>query len=358
MTNQNTGDSSTSTEVDGSIPVIGNRGLGLTELAKQFSGVDATLEVLGENNNPDVEIQEDSTEEAVTSEVSEALDGEADVEEQEEADELDDKGNVLSQNDKALKKMRKRIDKATKNWRTAEEELAILREENQRLKSRGEHSEKIERPEQPKGFSQKVESAESIDDLKKIQETARNVKQTAKRLIRQLEETGESEVQYNGKTLTKVEIYDALDDAEEALEEHIVKKADLLQSRAEYDKVALQNFDFLKDTNSEQYKFAEQVMSDKGMNAFLNSRPDQFYILGLLAEGKRALDARQKSKDAKPSESKVDAPKKIAPSIPGIRSTVAPAKTSMDDAKSKRRAEIASKNKHSTHDLATLFSGT
>jgi len=262
------------------------------------------------------EVAEESTEDEVVQEVSEVSEEvqeeiQEDVETEEELEsEEEDTVDVLSKEKRAINKLTKRNKKLTKNWRTAEEKIEDLERQVEKLTS-GES--KPANSEQPKGFTQKVEAAESIEDLEEIFETAKSVKQTAKQLLRQMEDSGDVEIEHGDRTLTKDEIRDALDDAEEALESKISNKANMFQERKQYDEFAISNFDFLKDDESEYYEKAQQFMTDQGLSNFLKGRSDQLLVLGLLVEGQRSLDLKAKEKQSSKEKDKTEeTPKKAA----------------------------------------------
>jgi len=305
------------------------------------------------------EVAVEKPEEAGTEEVAEVTEGAEEiadgVTEVAEAETPEESGDVLSQHDKTLKKMRKRIDKVTKRSKVAEESIESLKEENENLK-RELANPQTEAPSRdaPQGFIQKVQNAESIEELEELQSLAKNAKTLTKRLIRDMDDSGESEIEHNGQVFTRQDIYSIQDDAEEAMEDHMKPKEDMFHRREEYDRRAFEQFDFLKDPENDYHKFAEQVMGDPQFNVLLNNRADQFYILGLLAEGKRSIDLKSKTKGEAKGTPKAE-PKTIAQPITGIRQNVAPARVGTDEKSRKVQENIRNKNNINKRDLSQLF---
>lgn len=362
MANENEGATDTSTTVDRGDDSITS----LADLAQNFlpqveePQTETTEEAPAVEETPEVETQATETPETSEEPLEQSEDGEAEETEAEESN----TGDVLSQHNKTLKKMRKRIDKATKNWRTAEEDAESLKSENESLKRKlAEASSPVSATaEKPQGFSQKVDDAESIDDLSQIQETAKAIIERAEDLILDMDESGDTEIEHNGSTLTKRDILEAKRDAQSATDK-INAKAQMFQNREDFDRQALETFDFLRDTENEYYQFTEQIMSDPKINNFVNNREDGIYLVGLLVEGKRALDAKtsQSSNEKGKTEDqpkKAGSTQKIAPAVPGIGTTVAPNRSVGGDKSEQVRTEILKKNKHNVHDLTAYIAAS
>jgi hypothetical protein len=364
MDNNNEGDASASTEVESSIGVLDQN-----SLAQMISASKVQKSTEQEAISEETETQAEESEE--TEETEATLSQDPQDQDNEEADESDDSDedeegeseegeNVLSKRDRAINKLRNRNKKLTKNWRTAEEEIESLKQEVQSLKATTSDLEQ----EQPQGFAQKVKKANSVQELISIKETAELVSEKADDLLFEMSENGDSEIEYNGRVFTRAELRDTKKEADETLKKHIPSQAQLFEQRQQFDEVAMESFDFLSDTESEEYKFAQQIMADPSFGAFLGSRSEQLYVLGLLAEGKRSLDARSKQKQLSKEKGKTEethkaaSTPKIAPSIPGItgiKGSVAPARASGDQIAQNKRKEILSRNRLDATGLAQLI---
>jgi len=360
MENNNEGDSSASTEVENTNVLDQNSLAAMISASKAQPESEGETEQIEETTevSEQSEVTEQAEEPTETEILSQESEAETEDEDLEETDEADSEEDVLLQFEKTKKKMRKRIDKATKNWRTAEEENESLRKEIEDLKA----SQSTSAPQsKPEGLVHKVASAESVEDLIQVQETAKAVSANVDDLLDEMIDNGDSEIEYNGQVFTRQELRNAKKEADEVLNTHINNKAQLFQQRTEFDKQALNDFKFLADQESEGYKFVEQLMGDPSFNQFMNSRPEQFYILGLLAEGKASLDARnnqQKSSQEKgktEETQKVASTPKIAPSVPGLKNSVAPARASGQQIAQNKRKEILSRDRLDATGLAQLI---
>jgi len=370
MENDNQGDSSASTEVENTQPSV----LDQNSLAQMISA----SKVPTSQETEETEQQEESTEVSEQTEVNEQAEGlietetqnqeseaEAETEDLEEAEEEDSKQDVLSKRDKALNKLRNRNKKLTKNWRTAEEKIEALENEVNELKASRSEPATAKKPE---GLVHKVQNAESVEDLVELQETAKAISANTEELLDEMIDNGDSEIEHNGTVFTRAELRNAKKEADEVLNKHIGNKADLFQQRAQYDEVAKTQFEFFENPDSEEFKFVENIMADKGFSEFLNGRPEQFYILGLLAEGQRSLNARRSEQQSSEEKGKTEEPQKkvastpkIAPSVPGvtgIKSGVAPARASGEQIAQNKRKEILSRDRLDTTGLAQLISAS
>ncbi len=335
-----------------------SRGMGELDLVNMLKG---TTHAKAEDESEEVQDQQEEieeTQEEETETVTEALSTE-EAEEIEEESETEEE-NVLSKEDRSIEKMRKRIDETTYKWKSAEEKAEALERENEELRRKVD-SPQSPKQDAPKGFAEKVESAENMDQLQKLYDEAKLVKSNAKKLLRKMDDAGESEIEHNGQTLSRNEIYNALDDAESAMDGDIQNKANLFQQKREYDKVAIDTFDFFQDTKSEYHKKAQEFLSDSSLDKFLRGRADEYFILGLLVEGQRSLDLKQKAAEAKEQgktdvQAKLESTPKIAPEVPGLSGKVAPKRLTKEESKIKKKRSVLNQNKLNVNDLASLLS--
>jgi hypothetical protein len=297
----------------------------------------------------------------VTNEETEAEDAEelADEEDDDSEEEEPEEGNVLSQkHEKTFKKMRKRIDKATKNWRTAQEETASLKGENEELRKQISSGNSESSGE--KSFADMAGIAEDMKSLEDIYEKAEKAEEWADDALEQLNASGEDVLVVEDKEYSRSEINAFKKETKKALKKDIPARARLFEEKVEYDKFVVENFDFMKDKKSEGYKLTQQYMADKELSKFANSRSDGMLMIALAAEGQIALNAKQKQSlkgedKTKETVKKPVSTPKIAPSVLGIRNTVAPARLSSDEKSVKVKNDILKKNNVTKNDLTQLF---
>lgn len=366
MENNNEGDSSASTEVETTQSGV----FDVNALAAHLRRGDAPISEEPEEQQDQQEESSEISEQTEVAEQAEELNDtesqnqdsevEAEIEEIEKEIEEEEAENVLSKRDKALNKLRNRNKKLTKNWRTAEEKIEALEQEVNDLKQSSSST-----AQKPEGLVHKVQNAESVEDLIQIKETAEAVSANVEEMLDEMIDNGDSEIEYNGKTFSRADLRNAKKEADEVLKTHIGEKANLFEQRAQYDEGAKADFEFISQPDSEEFKFIEEVMAIPEWNKFLNGRPEQFYFLGLLAEGKKSLQARRSEQQSSEEKGKTEEPQKkvgstqkIAPSVSGLNKGVAPARASGDQIAQNKRKEILSRNRLDTTDLAQLIAAS
>jgi len=360
MANENTeGDSATETAVDD----IADKAItNISELTQSFLDEGKPAEEADGETEQEVK-KEEETEESKKTEESEETEGEVKAEETEETKEeevqKEKTKNVLS-NKKNLQKMRKRIDKVTKRAKTAEEGLE---DRDERIESLEKQVKDLSRDQSgesgQKTFAEIAAETESIEGLESLLVKAEKAEEWAEDMLDQLRDSGEDEIEVKDVKFDRQQIKDLLRGARAAIKKDIPSKAKEFQQREQFDTMALEKFTFLGDAQSEDYKIAEEIHAELGN--LLDSHPAGMVLLGLLAEGKKVLMARESKKETedKKEEKKEETPlkkkSKIAQQVPGLLSTAAPARAGADEKKQKARDTLLQKSSLTENDLTALI---
>ena len=361
MSEENNGDTATETavEVQASNPVLTEASLANLFMTTPKADTQAEVEV-DEVEEPEAVEEPEEVSEIEETEVEESDEQSEEEEAEEEPEEEAEEGDVLSKQDKTVKKMRKRIDKATKNWRTAQEETESLKGEIESLKQQlSSTSDSKSSGEQ--SFKEIASKADSINDLQAVYEKAEKAEEWIEDALEQLSDSGEDTLVVNDREYSRQEIRSFHKEVKQALKKDIPARAKVFEQRQQYDEYALKEFDFLSDPKSDGYKHVETIMGDKDLGAFLSGRADQMQILGLLAEGLIAQNAKQSKQSSSGEDKTKDASKrtastpKIAPSIPFVRSKVANGRKSTSEKSSQVKRDIMNKGNINQKDLTKLF---
>jgi len=360
MNKEESGDSTAPNVVEAPVETQVLDEAGLTKLFMNTPMSEALDDVKVEEESQDQEEAEEveATEETEVEEVAEESETE-DTEETEE-EEVEEADNVLSKSDKTQKKMRKRIDKATKKWRTAEETIESRDKEIETLKQQLS-STSGDKSSDDQSFKEVAKKADSIDELQAVYDKAEKAEEWIEEALDQLRDSGEASLIVNETEYTRQEIKAFQKEVRQAMKKDIPARAKVFEQRQQYDTHALKEFEFLSDPKSEGYGIVEQIMGDKGLSEFLSGRADQMQILGWLAEGIQTTNAKQSKQSssgegkAKDAVKKPASPPKIAPSLGFTRAKVASTRKSPNEKLSQRKAEIGNKGSINQHDLATLF---
>src|SRR5690606_891015 len=202
----------------------------------------------GEEESPEGETDA----EAATSEDPEgssldATDEEESDDSESEEEQEDEEDPDLSQfKDKAKRNIQKRIDTLTARAKTAEEKEAQLQRRLEELEKR------LNQPEQksnrPQSVAEQVESANSVDQLREIQETAKNALKWARKHLHQ------EVVEVGDKEFTHEQIVAIYEGAEEALEK-IPQRAQLLQQAQQAEQLISTVMPGINDPNSPEGQF-------------------------------------------------------------------------------------------------------
>jgi len=308
-----------------------------------------------EESTEEEAVQETTAEatEEVNEEVTEEVEEEFESEEENEAD-------VLLKKERAIHKLTNRNKKLTKNWRTAEEKIESLEQRIEELASKSSS----EPTEQPQGFKDKIQATSNLEELQALYDQALKIEENAEAIIDQMDESGDDEIELQGTMVSKDDIKRQKRDAQKALRSGFTERAQMFQDREQYDNVAIESFDFLQDAESEYHKKASEFMSDKGLSKFLEGRSDQLYILGLMVEGQRALDARSKQQSSQEKGKTEDTPAKakptpkIAPRVSGTQSGAAPARATGQQKTQQKREELLSRKQLDASGLASLIASS
>jgi len=289
--------------------------------------------------------EEEETPKAEEPEVVKAEGEEAKEEESEDE-------SVLSKQDKSVERLRKRLDKKHWQQKEAEEKTESLEKEVESLKqqlssgSAGKSSDE--------SFKQIAKEADNIESLQDLYDKAEKAEEWVESALDQLRDSDDDVLEIGETTYTKEMILDFKKEVKQAIRKDIPARAKVIEQRHQFDEQALTQFEFLADPESDGYKHVESIMSDKGLGEFLKGRADQMQILGYIAEGILAQEAKGKQSKAEEPKAKKSAPK-VAPNIPFIKSNVATRKATPSEADVKRKDELRNKNKLSVNDLAGIF---
>jgi len=112
----------------------------------------------------------------------------------------------------------------------------------------------------------------------------------------------EGEKEYSGDEIR--EIFAA---ADEYLTEKIPQRAGFLKAKAESDARSREVFDFWDNPEDEANQLYQQVLADPRY-ASLNALPNRDFVMGLIVEGFRSVNAKAESKGKKPAKRKAKTP--------------------------------------------------
>lgn len=363
MAKENEGDSATSTAVE-EAPKATEASRSITSLGDLTNLFDSSLakDVVQEEEVQTTE-QKEETEENQEVKETEVTEGTVKTEEsstdetETKEDQQEDPKDVLS-HEKAIRKLKKRVDKTTKNWKTAEEEneaQAALIEKLQRQVKEATFA--APGDSNHKTFAEIAQQSDSPQELNDLFEKAEKAEQWADDMLDNLRDSGEDTIEVGGVTYGKSQIKDLQKDARLAIKKAIPAQEQFFQQREQFDQKALQDFDFLKDEESEIFKATSIMMENPEFNSFINHLPEGSYLLGIIGEGIRSTEARLKEEPAKGEEEPAKAKEKPkAPLVPGLESTPTPRRVSSDEQKQKSKDAIRQKPVLGKNDLMKLFS--
>ncbi len=291
--------------------------------------------------------------------------------------------NVLSKYDENIRNLRrqsdkkgKRIDKLTSRAKTAEERLEALEAERDQWKQKATDLEEIASPsaDGPKTYSQKVMETQSFDELDSLEDEIDRIQDKGDEIMDlfddddpsiQVDDNGIKYIENNGQKITKAKTREVQRDLRQA-RKFLDQKDAMLNKRVQNDGLAVQHYTFIKDEKSEDYKALAEIMAQPDLNQVLTNRSDGLVLGGAMVEGLKLLKERINSKKSKEGEGEnTKTPEKeekeiktpnIAPNVPGLRSSVAPARVTSDEKKDKAKQEIRNKNKLTENELAQFFS--
>lgn len=311
------------------------------ELQAMFLGEEQSEEQ-SEQPEPESEIQAELSEESPESEQATGdEDGSEDSEQSEDEEE-----DVLSElKPNAAKRARKRIDKLTARAKEAEEKLA---EQSRKLE---EMQSKLQAPQQEQrfsSFSEKVSSAQTIQELETALETAR----ATKRWVRNNEDA--EEVEINGVKLTYDQRKQMLSEAEDVIESVIPKRVSFLQQKQVAEQNAFRDFPAWTDRENPDHERINKLWNDPMAKQLFHNLPNGRYLAGVFMEGLKSLEGRGKSNQAKENTVQKPAQKRqpVAPNAPGMDSDYSPSPSNADTDFNKR---FKDKGQISDDDLVAYF---
>ena len=242
-------------------------------------------------------------------EVSEEVEEESDESDDSEVDDTEDEDLNLSKKDK---KFLKQISRLTARSKSAEEQVAQLQAQVNSLQLDNKVKE-----------NPGIEDITTMDELEQLRQEALNAKKWARA------NEDEDYVTDGDKEFTKKEIKQIRDKAEEHLEELIPERMKFLQMKTNSEQLALQDFPFIKEEESDAFKLLQNMIADKNFKP-LDKLPNGLYLRALMVEGVNALNARKKGKGkAEKGETK-------PPSMPG-NDDVSPSVRNKDSDRDRRK---------------------
>lgn len=209
--------------------------------------------------------------------LSQSEDSQEEVEEVEESEE-DDETDEETEQPKGVKKLVRQVGKLTARAKSAEEQVEALKAQVDSLKVDAQTTE-----------NPTIDKIQTIEELEELRQQALSAKKWARK------HEGESYVQEGDKEYTAEEIKQIREQAEDHLDELIPERLNFLQKKSGSEQQAIQDFDFIKNTESEEYKLLQTMMNDK-MFAPLNNLPNGMYLRALMVKGHFAKEAEKNPK--------------------------------------------------------------
>lgn len=257
--------------------------------------------------------------------------------------------NVLSHSDeeaeepevpKSTQKLLKQVSKLTARAKGAEEKLAEQVEELETLRK----SESDDSGGGQTGIP-KIDKIQSLEELEKMRQEAITAKRWALSHIgKDYVEDGEEE--YDGD-----QIRDILRKSEDFLMEHIPARQVYLQDRETSDTAAREDFPVWSGEDPEGEQLVMSILGNKDlMGKTLSQLPNQRYMIGLMYEGMKVVEAR-KAEAGKTSVKKKAA--KPPPATEGV--TASPQPETRGDKKGRRKLEALGTENVSARQLTEFF---
>lgn len=311
---------------------------------EKSAGIPTTVEELA---NSFIERVEESPEadppKAEAIETAEADEGSEDVllqssqSEEEETEEEEAEEDSEVEPPKGVGKLLKQVGKLTARAKSAEERVEAMQAEISALKTRP-NDQKAE-PQGPPALGEVA----NFDELEKVRKEAVAAKKWAvQHLGKDYVEEGERE--YSGDEIR--EIFAA---ADEYLTEKIPQRAGFLQAKAESDARSREVFDFWDNPEDEANLLYRQVLADPRY-ASLNALPNRDFVMGLIVEGFRSVNAKAESK-GKPAAKKRTA--KTPPAT--LEESVAPPPQQKTDRQNQRIKSAIAAGNISANQFAALL---
>jgi len=262
---------------------------------------------------------------------------------------------VLSQDAEQLPpdlqdKIDKRIGKEVAKRKTLEDQLAMQREELEKLKAA------VAQPQEAPAAPTVIDPSQPLSHIGTVEALNAEHKQ-AKSIIRASEElldqfdSGVDSVEYGGQTFTKAQVKQALRNAKLVVEEQVPQRYQFLQARDGWKAKAIEEFPFLKDKTTKEYQMVETARRNYPIIASL---PDADYVLGLAVEGIKAIEARKAAKPAAKAPAKAPA-SQVATSVTSTRARVADDTAQREQVGREVAAIKSSKRNLSTNDVTAIL---
>ena len=258
-----------------------------TEPSEPTEDVPIETEVVEPEDAPagseDSETTEESTEDVLSHSEEEAGEDEADEAEEPEVP-------------KSTQKLLKQISKLTARAKGAEEKVDDMRKEVDALKSESPEDQAV------KGGSTgipEIDKVETVGELDALREQAMLAKRFAlKHIGKDYVEDGEEE--YDGDQIRNI-----LRRSEDFLMEHIPARQAYLQEREHAEGNAREDFPVWRGEDDEGEQLVMNIMGNADlMNKSLSQMPNQKYLVGLMYEGMKVVQARKAEAGKKPPAKK------------------------------------------------------
>ena len=264
---------------------------------------------------------------------------------------------VLSQDSEQLppdlqEKIDKRIGKEVAKRKTLEDQLAMQREELEKLKAAVAQPQEAPSQAAPTVIdpSQPLSHIGTVDALNAEHKQAKSIIRASEELLDQFD-SGVDSVEYGGQTFTKAQVKQALRNAKLVVEEQVPQRYQFLQARDGWKAKAVEEFPFLKDRTTKEYQMVEQARRNYPIIASL---PDADYVLGLAVEGIKAIEARKAAKPAAKTAAKAPA-SQVATSATSTRARVADDSIQREQVGREVAAIKSQKRNLSTNDVTAIL---
>lgn len=212
------------------------------------------------------------------------------------------------QKERLVGKFEKRIGKEVGKRKTTEQTLT---EQVQSLSQQLEQLKGTPKQESlpPPPLANPSNPLSNINDISTLNQEfikAKDAMRTAEDLIAQMEDNNLDSIDYGGNQFNRQQVKAAFRNAKRIVEDFAPQQAQYLQARHQNSQIAIETFPWFKDRNSQEYVLAQRFMSDPSVAV----RADRDFVVGLLVEGQKALEARKRASTAAPAPAK---PKPKAP---------------------------------------------
>ena len=307
-----------------------NANLSIEDLAKSF--------VEKVDDQPEDTSTTEATEDVTETEV-------VDAEEELESDDLsqsnedeDDSEEDAEENaeevskPKGLQKALKQINRLTARSKSAEEEVARLKEQIETIKSNPGEPEESASP--------TLDEINTLKDLEALRKEAQAARTWALKNIRK-DYVSEGDKEYTGDDVSNI-----LEQAENYLNELIPQRSHYLQQKQQWAEDTQNVFPYIGEQDGADYEQFLQIRNSDLYKPMLDALPNADFVTALVVEGMKSVKARQKAKP-KPKA-------KTPPSLDPGDGVVPPSESK--EVRQKRKKEAALGNGNiSVNDFAKLL---